>query len=595
VVLTSAVTFSGFPAPTETYVWQQTPSLSGSPVWTTISGQTQATLTVSSGQVGRYLRSVVTATNVEGSVIGTSSPSQLVEIEVLTAPDLNSASDTGSNTSDDLTYDSTPTIDLVDATEGATATVTAAQASSADVTCITSIVDSSGLASCTLGELGLGAWSITATQSLNGLTSSVSGALNITIESPPPVTAPSTPAVIPTPTATPTPAPTASNRPANNPTRPRPTVTPGPIPIPTPLSKPVLLNPPTGGGTVATVGGEPITPESRPRGKQELEVIVGTVDLKFTVPNGSGGIQESGGKPKLEVKRDQDLNLAGGGMLPGSAVQIWLPGISGTAEFGRIPVGDDGEFAGQIGLTDISQNVVRIGEHPIQLTGLAENGNQTVISMTINIAQPNLAPELFRGETNTPKPGFGNFVASNAGQDEDATLTGLEDLRQALIEGQNWQMGLTLAGEDSELTGDGGSVSVTLIKGESVGFEGNGFMPGTIASIWLFSEPRMLGEVSIGPNGSFDGSSIRIPEDLEAGEHTVQIQAVGSDGFIRSANLGVEVKDPLSEAAWLMAILEWLPFVLVGIVTLGVIFAVVISRRRRNTLGSNVIPFRRAA
>jgi titin len=216
--------------------------------------------------------------------------------------------------------------------------------------------------------------------------------------------------------------------------------------------------------------------------------------------------------------------------------------------------------------------------------------------MSINISQPTPAPELFRGQIATPKPGIGNFIVSKAGLDEAATLTGLEDLKQALIEGTGWQMGLTLTGEASQLTNDGEAVRVTLVKGENAAFTGSGFMPGTTATVWLFSDPNLLGKVSVGSDGSFDGTSIAFPENLTAGEHTVQIQAVGSDGFIRSANIGVEVRNPSSAAAGFWSILGWLPPVLLGLLVLGAIWLVAISRRRgRRAVGSNVIQFPRAA
>ena len=347
----------------------------------------------------------------------------------------------------------------------------------------------------------------------------------------------------------------------------------------------------------ATIGGQPSETGEVAKSDQELDVSFGDLDLNFKVPVGSGGVQDNNGKPQLDIKRDKDVNLAGGGMLPGSTVQVWLPGTSEARELARIPVGEDGEFDGKVSLASSAASApLPIGEQVIQLTGVDANGSQTVVSMTINIAQPDLTPELFRGQTTTPNPGFGNFIASKAGLDEVATLTGIEDRRQALIQGDNWQMGLTLTGQASQLTEDGGAVSVTLIKGERVDFTGSGFMPGTIASIWLFSEPKMLGEVSIGTDGSFDGVSIAIPEDLEVGQHTVQIQAVASDGFIRSANLGIALEEPASAAAGFWPLLGWLPFVLLGVVVLGIIFAIAISRRRgRRAFGSNVIQFPRAA
>ena len=414
-------------------------------------------------------------------------------------------------------------------------------------------------------------------------------------------TTPSASAGSPAPAAAPSPpSPSDGTGPATSPA-PTPSANPGPTiappPVPAPLTGPPVLAPPTNGGAAASVGGEPVTPETLPRGAQELDVNVGDVGLTFNVPNGSGGVQNRNGQPQLDVRRDQSVNLNGGGLLPGSTVQVWLPGATGGKEISRISVGADGEFDGEVSFrASASGAPLPIGEQVVQLTGVDGARNQVVFSMSINISQPTPAPELFRGQTTTPKPGIGNFIVSKAGLDEAATLTGLEDLKQALIEGTGWQMGLTLTGEASQLTNDGEAVRVTLVKGENAAFTGSGFMPGTLATVWLFSEPNLLGEVSVDSDGSFDGTSIAFPENLTAGEHTVQIQAVGSDGFIRSANIGVEVRNPSSAAAGFWSILGWLPPVLLGLLVLGAIWLVAISRRRgRRTIGSNVIQFPRAA
>ena len=586
-VLTSAVTFTGSPTPTLTYVWQTTPSLSGTPVWTNISGQTLSTITVSSSQVGRYIRSVVTATNVGGSIVGTSSATGIVGLAALSAPDLISASDTGTISTDDITQDNTPTVDLVGLTEGATATVTATKASSTNVTCTTAPADSSGNASCTLGSLGIGSWSITATQSLNGMTSVESSALTITVESAPPGASSGNQNSAPTPT----PTPTSSPRPNPTPTSsPRPTQTPTVPPVPLSSPAPVAEK----NGPAATIGGRPVAIEPTSNVENQLDVSVGPIGLSFSVPQGSGNVSSAGGNPELEIKRDKAVDLKGEGMLPGSTIQVWLPGSTKSTELGRITVGTDGRFSGDISFgSNLNGLPIPIGTQVIQLTGVDIRGSQTVINLSVNVAQPEPAPELFRGEAATPAPGYGNFEASNAGLVEQATLTAISDLKQALVEGAGWSLSLQLDGDTSGLTESPEGMFMTLVQGEAASFGGTGFMPGTLASIWLFSEPKMLGQVSIAADGSFSGSTGPLDNAINAGEHTIQIQGVGEDGFIRSANLGVVVEEPVTSAGFILP--EWSPVVLLA--TLVVFFIVIfaLSRRRKKANGSNVIPFRRAA
>jgi uncharacterized repeat protein (TIGR02543 family) len=91
-------------------------------------------------------------------------------------PTLATASDTGTSSSDRITSDSTPTINVAGIVSGATGTVTATKSGSSNVTCTIS----SG--SCTLGTLADGVWSITAVQVLDGVTSPTSSALSVTID-----------------------------------------------------------------------------------------------------------------------------------------------------------------------------------------------------------------------------------------------------------------------------------------------------------------------------------------------------------------------------------------------------------------------------
>jgi uncharacterized protein (UPF0548 family) len=88
------------------------------------------------------------------------------------------------------------------------------------------------------------------------------------------------------------------------------------------------------------------------------------------------------------------------------------------------------------------------------------------------------------------------------------------------------------------------------------------------------------------PTGPLDNA-------INAGEHTIQIQGVGEDGFIRSANLGVVVEEPVTSAGFIVP--EWSPLVLLATLVLLVISISTVSRRRKKANGSNVILFRRAA
>jgi hypothetical protein len=86
---------------------------------------------------------------------------------------------------------------------------------------------------------------------------------------------------------------------------------------------------------------------------------------------------------------------------------------------------------------------------------------------------------------------------------------------------------------------ENGAPIIKIALGDRSVVHGTGFMPGTRAYVWLMSDPTFLGEVTVGADGTFNGT---VPvEGIEVGLHTLQLSGVGTDGFIRAANLGVQV------------------------------------------------------
>jgi hypothetical protein len=86
---------------------------------------------------------------------------------------------------------------------------------------------------------------------------------------------------------------------------------------------------------------------------------------------------------------------------------------------------------------------------------------------------------------------------------------------------------------------------LTLEQNGLARVNGDGFAPATPVYVWLFSEPRYLGELTVNADGTFDGS---VPiGDIDVGTHTLQVNGTSFDGRDRTANLGVTV-DPDPEA-----------------------------------------------
>jgi hypothetical protein len=110
-----------------------------------------------------------------------------------------------------------------------------------------------------------------------------------------------------------------------------------------------------------------------------------------------------------------------------------------------------------------------------------------------------------------------------------------------VMKGQDFE--LRLAGECSAgcsitTTADGRQVLELEERGLAK-VSGAGFLAGTPVYVWLFSEPRFLGELTVNADGTFSGN---VPlGDIAPGEHTLQVNGISFDGLPRTANLGVVV------------------------------------------------------
>jgi uncharacterized repeat protein (TIGR02543 family) len=137
--------------------------------WVDLSTQTVNAIYEFGGKSETVLFGVLTRTITIGALVATGTPT------------LDSASDTGTSSTDKITKDNTPTINIGGLTSGATITLTAKPASGSSVTC--TFVATSTTGSCTFPTMADGTYSITTTQTLGGTTTAASAALsNVVID-----------------------------------------------------------------------------------------------------------------------------------------------------------------------------------------------------------------------------------------------------------------------------------------------------------------------------------------------------------------------------------------------------------------------------
>jgi tRNA (Thr-GGU) A37 N-methylase len=361
---------------------------------------------------------------------------------------------------------------------------------------------------------------------------------------------------------------------------PPPTVQQGPV-----LRGNVVPAPPV--APVATIGGRSTPIQTQVTSPTGFSLRAGVLNLGLEVQQDQGVVRQNNtGGTEIEVKKGSTAAVSGTGLLPRSTVQVFLP-LQGTnaKEIARIPVDEAGSFSGDaVFATRVNERPLPIGKQVLQVVSLDEDGQQSVVEMTVNIAQSAPAPEPDRTAGATPTLRPGQFLATNAGEPEIVTVVPVPEDRQARVEGNGWQMAVDIPSANGSVApSDEGGALLQLVRDETAVVSGTGFMPGTRADVWLFSEPTLLGTVDIDENGEFTGEVNIDSNVVVVGEHTLQLQGVGEDGYVRAANLGVVVNDTAAEVTTEEAaggFLWWL-WLLVVLVALVVWFAIWRYRRSR--------------
>jgi uncharacterized repeat protein (TIGR02059 family) len=142
-----------------------------------VVSSTSITCTTPSGTAGS--QDVVVATGVSPNATLAGGFTYVAPPAAPATPDLATASDSGSSSTDDITSDNTPTISVGSAANGNTVTVTATKSGQTSVTCTFTATAQTG---CDLGTLVDGVWSVTAKQTASGIDSAPTSALSITVD-----------------------------------------------------------------------------------------------------------------------------------------------------------------------------------------------------------------------------------------------------------------------------------------------------------------------------------------------------------------------------------------------------------------------------
>jgi hypothetical protein len=163
---------------------------------------------------------------------------------------------------------------------------------------------------------------------------------------------------------------------------------------------------------------------------------------------------------------------------------------------------------------------------------------------------------------------------------ETVTMQVNPERREITVTSGEWQFGVVVADGSGNVEGAGSTGTMSFVQNRVVVASGGGFQPDTRVDIWLFSDPTLLGSVIVGADGSFSHEIYIDGRYATVGNHTLQLQGVGEDGFVKAANFGVSVQEPSALTSDAAASLLWWVSGLLAVV-LAVIVSMVALRRRQ--------------
>ena len=90
--------------------------------------------------------------------------------------------------------------------------------------------------------------------------------------------------------------------------------------------------------------------------------------------------------------------------------------------------------------------------------------------------------------------------------------------------------------------------------------------------------------VTIDENGEFTGEVNIDPNMIPVGQHTLQLQGVGEDGYVKAANMGVLVDDAtVAATATGEQSLNLIWWVFAAAILVALVIFLLVARRRKNT------------
>ena len=138
--------------------------------------------------------------------------------------------------------------------------------------------------------------------------------------------------------------------------------------------------------------------------------------------------------------------------------------------------------------------------------------------------------------------GTDDVKATEDGADDPVVVTILNGGTGIQVATKTWKIGIQSDKKVVEGIQVPSKLKVYLIRGVNATTSGDGFMPGTIANVYLYSTKLFLGKALVRPDGTF-AATFPVSAKTTLGHHVMQVEGTSYDGKFRTAAVGLTVID----------------------------------------------------
>lgn len=136
-----------------------------------------------------------------------------------------------------------------------------------------------------------------------------------------------------------------------------------------------------------------------------------------------------------------------------------------------------------------------------------------------------------------PNPRAGQPIAIQTGSADPVNVLVINE--QVLqLETTGTSLRVNVLDEEGQLVPVSVTGAIVISKNNTFVVSGSGWQPGTEMVAWMFSSPQKLGVIQVPEDGQYT-AELSVPDNIDIGEHTVQVNGLTPNGSLRSMSMEV--------------------------------------------------------